>query len=233
MKPVIRFTAIAGAVLLLLGCASIPVKKYYILNYVPTNPVKRLYHSAYPYTIIVTDFEIEQAYNRKQIVYRKSPYELQYYFYRMWAVKPATMIADMVQKHLRAVNLVSHIVRRYDEGQNPDYRLSGYIEAIEEYDSEEIWYAHIALRLELTRMSDGSLIYTRHFDKIIQVFENNPEYVVQEMSNIMDYILTQATHDIDVELAKEYGVPLDGSMSKLKVPVPESADTLEARDEQE
>ena len=60
----------------------------------------------------------------------------------------------------------------------------------------------------------------RRFDRRKQVFQHDPEYVVREMSQIMDYIMSQALHDIDIVLAKEYGVTQN--------PVPESSDTLSA-----
>ena len=35
------------------------------------------------------------------------------------------MITDVVHKHLVSTNIVSHIVRRFDEGLKPDYELTG------------------------------------------------------------------------------------------------------------
>ncbi len=46
----------------------------------------------------------------------------------------------------------------------------------------------------------------RRFDRRKQVFQHDPEYVVRELSQIMDFIMTQALHDIDIVLADEYGV---------------------------
>ncbi|MBD3321280.1 MAG: hypothetical protein GF350_09320 [Chitinivibrionales bacterium] len=187
-------------------CAVPPIKKYYLLNYQPINRTKRLNEAAYPYTIRLKELDIEEAYARPQIVYRQSAYQLRYYPYRVWAVKPTRMVTDLIQKHLLAENLVSHVVRRFDEGKVPDYELSGVIEAIEEYDSEEIWFAHLAIWLRLTRLSDGRILYARQFDKRKRVFQNNPENVIKEMSAIMEFIMNQAIHDLDVVLAKEYGI---------------------------
>lgn len=190
----------------LLSCSPPPSKKYYALNYIPTSREDRLKQGAYPFTIRLRDLEIEEAYARPQIVYRKSPFELRYYFYRVWAVKPTRMLTDLVQKHLASANLVSAVVRRFDEGYKPDYELSGMIEAIEEYDSEEIWFAHLAIRFKFTDLRDGKVLYNRRFDHRKRVYENDPEYVIKEMSAILEYILNQLTHDLDVVLAREYGL---------------------------
>ena len=80
------------------------------------------------------------------------------------------------------------------------------IEAIEEYDSEEIWLAHLAIRFKLTDLDDGKFLYNRRFDHRKRVYENDPEYVIKEMSAILEFILNQLTHDLDVVLAREYGI---------------------------
>jgi len=198
--------ALAGAMALLLSCASAPVKKNYMLNYVPPPMTSRLKQGAYPFTVRIRELSVEEAYARPQIVYRKSPFELEYYFYRVWAVKPARMITDLLYSHLLSVNLVSSVVRRLDEGNKPDFELSGVISAIEEYDSDEAWFAHLSMRLQLARVSDGRVLYSRHFDHRKQAFQNRPELVVREMSAIMEFIGYQLTRDLDAILAREYGL---------------------------
>ncbi len=200
---------VLGLMIYLLSCASAPKKQFYVINYEPEPMKVRKNINPYPYTIRVKEFDIEEAYSRPQIVYRKSPFQLQYYFYKVWAVKPVRMITDIVHKHLASSRIVSHVVRRFDEGSRPDYELTGYIESIEEYDSEEVWFAHLALRFKLTRISDNRTVYMRRFDRRKRVFQHDPEYVIRELSQIMDFIMTQALHDIDVVLAREYGLPSD------------------------
>jgi ABC-type uncharacterized transport system auxiliary subunit len=193
--------------LLLIGCTRVPVKQYYVLNYSPASERDRLNPGAYPCTIRLREFDVEEAYSRPQIVYRQSPFQLRYYVYRVWAVKPERMITDLFQKHLLNANLVSNVVRRFDEGNKPDYEISGIIEAIEEYDSDELWFAHIALRINLIRVKDSRTMYSRRFDHRKRVFQHEPEFVVREMSALMEYTFTQTLHDFDAILASEFGTP--------------------------
>jgi len=207
------FCGIIGACIfctlsVLTGCGSLPLKQYYLLNYIPSTQRDRLNLMAYSCTIRLRDFDIEEAYNRPQIVYRQSPFQLQYDYYRAWAVNPARMITDLVYKHLLTAGLVSSVIRRFDEGPKPEYELSGMIEALDEYDSQELWFAHIALRINLTRISDGTSLYTKRFDLRKRVFEHKPENVIRELSSLMEFIMTRAIHDIDLKLAKEYGVAI-------------------------
>lgn len=192
--------------LLSLQCGKIPYKQYYMLNYVPAPLKDRALQMPYPYVIRLKEFSIEEAYNRSQIVYRLSPFELRYYYYRLWAVKPSRMVTDQLFKHISSTNLVNSIVRRYDEGRKPQYEITGRIEALEEYDSEDILFAHIAMRINLIRLSDGKSMYSRHFDFRKRVYRREPEYMIREMSRIMEVIFNQAVIDIDSRLAAEYGI---------------------------
>lgn len=192
--------------LLLYGCGTVPIKQYYELNYLPSTVSERKHHSPYPYTVRIREFDIEEAYNRPQIVYRQSPFELRYYVYRVWAVKPSRMITDLIYKHLLTADLVSSVVRRYDEGANPDYELSGMVEALEEYDSDELWFAHVAIRFTLKRTKDGKGVYNRRFDLRRKVMAHDIELVIREMSALIEYSISQAMQDIDVKLAEESGI---------------------------
>jgi uncharacterized lipoprotein YmbA len=207
MKPpaITRYLSAAFIASAIAGCGSVPMKQYYTLNYLPSSQRERLQASPYPCIVRLREFNIEEAYNRPEIVYRQSPFQLQYDYYRAWAVKPARMVTDLVYKHLVTAGLVSNVVRRYDEGPRPEYELSGTIEALDEYDSKELWFAHMALRMSLTKISDGNTLFTKRFDLRKRVFEHKPENVIRELSSLLEYIMIQAVRDMDRKLAGEYG----------------------------
>lgn len=193
------------AIILLAMCAPPPVRQYYMLNYTPMPMQQRLNETPYPYVIRLREFSIEEAYSRPQIVYRLNPYELRYYNFRLWAVKPTRMVTDLMFKHLNTANLTNSIVRRFDEGgRRPDYELSGIVEALEEYDSDDLLFAHIAMRVNLTRLSDGANIYSRHFSLRKRVYRRDPEFIIREKSLIMEYIFNQVILDLDSRLAAEF-----------------------------
>jgi ABC-type uncharacterized transport system auxiliary subunit len=195
----------------LCACGTVPIKQYYVLNYVPPEFTERSQKTPYPITLRVKELDIEDAYGRPAIVYRQSPFELRYYFYKLWAVKPSRMITDLIFKHLSSISLVNNVVRRFDEGIKPDYELSGLIEAIEEYDSDQLWFAHIAIRFTLTRVSDATVIYSHFYDNRKRVFAYSPDNVVREMSAVVEFIMNQAIHDIDAALSKETANSLSGA----------------------
>ena len=206
LRQNLRYLLCALPVIALAGCGAVPLKQYYTLNYVPSPSRERVSDSAYQCVIRLRDFDIEEAYDRPEIVYRQSPFQLQYDYYRSWAVKPSRMITDLAYKHLLTANLVSGVVRRYDEGPKPGYELSGMIEAIDEYDSQELWFAHLALRMTLTRLSDGGVLFEKRFDLRKRVFEHKPENVIRELSSLLELTMTQAIGGMDKVLAKEFGL---------------------------
>ncbi len=204
--------------ILFLGCGSVPVKRFYTLNYVPEPLEERRSSAPYPVTIRVKEFDIEKAYDQKQMVYRKSAYELGRYYYSAWAVDPTDMVTDLVHAHLEDVNLVSHVVRRFDEGERPNYEIRGMIEAIEQYESDELWFAHLALRIQMVRLSDGRPMYSRSFDNRKRVHTKDPVQVVRELSRLADLIISQAVQDMDRVLARELGVPGNATPASTEPP---------------
>jgi ABC-type uncharacterized transport system auxiliary subunit len=200
------FICASLALILFVTCGKPQQRLYYMLNYTPPQMQQRSMQNPYSAVIRLREFSIEEAYNRFQIVYRTSPFEFRYYNFRSWAVRPTRMMTDLFFKHLNSVRLVSSVVRRLDEGRRPDFELTGFIEAIEEYDSEDVIFAHIAMRVSLTRLSDGETIYNRHFDLRRRVHNKGMEFVVREMSQIVEFIFTEAIADIDVRLAQEFGI---------------------------
>jgi len=205
-RSVIALACACLTLAVLAGCAKPPSRQYYLLNYVPQEMQKRAMPNPYAAVIRLREFSIEEAYNRSQIVYRLNPYELRYYNYKSWAVKPTRMMTDLFFKHLSSVQLVSSVVRRYDEGRKPDFELMGFIEALEEYDSDDMLFAHIAIRLNMTRLSDGANIYSRLFDLRKRVYRRETEFVIKEMSQIIEYVFIEAITDIDNRLAAEFGM---------------------------
>lgn len=209
------FIFIALAALALLTCSRPPVREFYMLSYVPPPLTNRTMQNPYAAVIRLREFSIEEAYNRQQIVFRTNPFQLHYYNFKSWAVRPARMVTDLFFRHLNSVNLVSGVVRRFDEGRRPDFEIAGFIEAIQEFDSEDALYAHLALRVSMTRLSDGETVYNRHFDLRKKVFRKETVAVVLELSQILEYVFSEVITDIDQRLASEFGILLDSEMPEF------------------
>jgi cholesterol transport system auxiliary component len=207
---VVAMICVCSAVALFDGCGKPPSRQYYMLNYVPPAMERRTMQNPYACVIRLREFSIEEAYNRSNIVYRINPYELRYYNYKSWAVKPTRMLTDLFFRHLSSAQLVSGLVRRFDEGRKPDFELTGFIDALEEYDSEDMLFAYVSIRLNLTKISDGAMLYSRSFNRRKKVYTRETGLVIKEMSQIVEYIFTEAISDMDGKLAAEFGISDQG-----------------------
>lgn len=191
-------------VLILISCGTPPKKEFFLISYDPPKLINKKRETPYPFTLRVKKFDIEKVYGKSNIVYRQSPFKLEYYGFRHWAVRPADMLTDLITAHLAHIKLVDVLVRRLDEASQPDYELTALIDAIEEFDSEERWFAHLSIRYQLKRLSDEKIIYTRVFDNRREVPNHTPTDVVKKLSEIMDMNSSKLMQDLDNILYEEY-----------------------------
>jgi len=199
------------------GCGTVPARHYFTLSYpMDQDRVSASRPALHPVRLRLKPFKIALPYDRPQIVYRQSPYEYQYYAYRLWASKPQHMVREIVQAHLESARLVEDISREYGE-RMPDYELSAEVLAIEEYDSGDVWYGHLAIRFELTRFKDKLVIWHYGFDRQRKVHKKQPVFVVRSLSRVLEEEMARVAAEMDAVLAAERGV-------KATLPMPAPAD---------
>jgi ABC-type uncharacterized transport system auxiliary subunit len=173
--------------------------KFYLLDYIPTPPKERLDKGFYPYVLRVKDPTIAEAYGRSQIVYRQNAHQMQFYSYHLWAVDPERMVGDLLVKHLRAARLFQNVSRAVEEFQ-PDYVLSCEVQAIEEYDFQDQWFAHLAVEYRLENQKSGQLVWKKSFDLRHKVAQQEPVYVVRELSALLESIHGHVVSELDIVL---------------------------------
>jgi len=187
---------ICAITMLLLGCFGRFIEsKYYQLDYVPT-PKEMLNKISYPFTVRVKDFDVAEVYRRNNIVYRQSPYQLHFYNYEMWAVKPEYMVADMLFRHLDAAKIFSEVRRSIDVDE-PDFTIHGTVRALEEYDNQDEWYAHLAMNMNLQENRTKKVLWSREWAYRKKVSNLEPIYVVRGLSELLELINNEAIADID------------------------------------
>jgi ABC-type uncharacterized transport system auxiliary subunit len=178
LRPALVLLLLAAA-----GCSAIPEETYFTLSYSPRpaaageRPVGG--------TVRVRDLDISPAYDKDRIVYRFSPYQFQYYNYMLWAVKPNKMVTDLVARHLGGAGVFEAVQREYADSP-PEYELAGMLEAIEELDSGDEWFAHLAIGLQLIRRADGRTVWTKRIDAQKRVYNKQPVYVVRAISELLE-----------------------------------------------
>jgi ABC-type uncharacterized transport system auxiliary subunit len=189
------------ATILFTGCffAKPQVTQYYVLDYLPTPPKERVEKGPFPFVLRVRDCTIAEAYRRSQIVYRQSANQMQFYGLHLWAVDPDRMINDLMVKHLKAARLFDNVTRSV-ENYVPDFLLSCDIQAVEEYDSKEQWYAHMAIEYQLEDAKTNQIVWKKLYDLRKSVPQQEPVYIVRELSTLLENINDRLVQELEVVL---------------------------------
>lgn len=198
-----RRLVLIGMILgLLLGCSPPKETRYYLLEYVPQPSQERLARGPWPARVRLKDFSIAEAYRRNQIVYRASAHEMRFYNYELWAVKPEYLVTDMLFRHFRDARMFQELTRSVEQ-EEADYILKGEVTALEEYDNEDQWYAHLALAMSLQNSRTLEVVWSHTWDYRKKVQRQEPVFVVRELSVLLERIVVEATQKLDVYFAKK------------------------------
>ena len=149
-----------------------------------------------PGLIRIRDLDSESAYDRFQIVIRRSPFELVYRQKDVWAVKPNRMISDIIARGLANQNVFSSVTRELSE-RRPQYFMSGELHAIEVYDSGNTWFAHLVLALQITHFETGKILWTFSYDNRKEVETQNFAVSVRALSELVSDALERALISMD------------------------------------
>jgi ABC-type uncharacterized transport system auxiliary subunit len=200
-----RSWLLAGA--LLCACSAVPENRYFMMAYalLPPKAAPRV-----EVAIRVRQFDIAPAYDQERLVYRYSPFEFQYYNYMLWAVKPQKMLTDLFRKHLSQSGRFAAVAGEFGE-QRPDYELSGMVDAIEELDAGDEWFAHLSISLRLSRYGQEEALWTGVIEQRRKVFNKQPVYVVKALSEILEQETDRIIEELAAFLAQRAPAPRDSA----------------------
>lgn len=176
---------------------------YYMLEYRPTPPRERVEKGPYPYVVRIRDFTISEAYRRSNIVYRQSAHQMGFYNYHLWSVDPDRMVYDMAVRHLREARLFQNIMRTV-ENFVPDFHLSAEVQAVEEYDARDQWFAHLAVEYKLENARTSEVVFQKVYDLRKPVAQMEPVFVVRELSSLLETINDRLIADLEVVLDEHH-----------------------------
>lgn len=203
------------------GTVNDPVRHYYTLH---LEPMHRLPSRHVPGLLRVRDLDAEAAYDRFQMVMRRSPFELSYRQKQVWAVKPQRMISDLIARGLVEQGLFSGVTRELGE-RRPNYLLSGELHAIEVYDSQDTWFAHLAMSWQITDFEAGKTLWTFTYDDRKQVTPGDFSHAVRAVSELLTRAIEQGLASMQNTRFPD-SIPLDRGTSPDKPVVLEEGMTV-------
>lgn len=162
-------------------------------------PETRFYQLASPVTttavpdrtgvdLAILPLEADTAYDDERIVYRISPYRLDYYSYHRWSASPGTLVADFLERTFERSGRFRSVTR--DTGA--PVTLGGRVVAIEEVDSSKTkWLGRIVVELSLTDTT-GDVLWTEQYEETEVLEKQSPEGLAHALSIAMNRIAQRA-----------------------------------------
>jgi uncharacterized lipoprotein YmbA len=145
-------------------------------------------------SLVVRSFTAHDPYNQERIVYRSSPYQLDFYNYHRWAASPAEQITDWTRRYLRGTSLFAKVFPTADG--NADLALGGVVRQIEEVDHEQTWDAALSIDFWLARADQRSPFWFQSYTARQQAAKRTPEAITEAMSRNLENILGRLIADL-------------------------------------
>jgi ABC-type uncharacterized transport system auxiliary subunit len=141
--------------------------------------------------LVLEALTADAAYDDDRIVYRTTPFRLDYYQYQRWSSAPGAMVGNYLEQALETSGKFRAVVRE----MTPDAPvvLTGRVVAIEEIDrSKTEWVGRIALELLLTDARTGEALWTDQLEETEPLRQQSPEGLAAALSIAMSRIAAHA-----------------------------------------
>ena len=142
----------------------------------------------------VRPFSAADPYVQDRIVYRRSPYQLDFYNSHRWASSPTEQVTDWTRRYLRGAGLFT-TVSPTTEGP-ADFVLNGRVRQFDEVDHEQTWEAVSSVDFWLTHGTDRSPVWFRSYTASQQAEKRNPAALAEAMSRSLENILGRLLVDL-------------------------------------
>jgi hypothetical protein len=150
------------------SCFSGIEKKYFALSleeFSVAAPAKTISaESAEVPLMLFEKVEVAALYNQFRLVYRLSPYEINYYPYYFWVEKPEKLIGEFIRSFFKAVPGTQRVIHSITD-KEPDRELVVFIDCLEEYDQQGFWLSQLKGRF------------------LVRDFKTKQELIVHEFAN--------------------------------------------------
>ena len=145
--------------------------------------------------VVVEPLSTDSAYDDDRIVYRQSPYRLDYYDYHRWISSPGTMVSDYLAMSLAHTGRFRAVARELTDAAA--VVLGGRVIAIEEVDrSDHRWEGRIVIELTLTDARTGEALWSQQLEETEPLPTQSPEGLAAALSRAMARVVERVTPTI-------------------------------------
>jgi len=192
MKKTILGTLCFLLLITYIGCGGIPPTFYYRIDYPLTDANQNV---TIPGTLGIAMFDADVLYEGDKIVYRNTPYEVQFYHYRRWIAPPKKIVTEKIVKHYQSENVFQNVVA-IPSATKIDYVLRGKIQAFEEWDEGNAWYGVVTLEFNLHDGKTNEIIWGRVFTDRTLAQKREATEVVKAISQSLSKVVQKSADGI-------------------------------------
>lgn len=156
-KRIILIVACLLCIILFWGCANIPPTHYYTFRPDIEKKAKTI-SPKYPYIVAIDTFEADIPYQQDKIVYRTSPYEVNFYEYRKWLRPLEELVTEQALKLVSSSGMFQDIHARAFDAYS-DYIVRGRIKMFDQWYSEGAFSVQVRLEYYLVAPQEERIIW--------------------------------------------------------------------------
>lgn len=145
----------------------------------------------------VESLSADATYDDARIVYRTSPYRVDYYYYHRWSAPPAVMMTDALRQSLWSSGQFGRVVAG---SSGVDGVLRGRLLALEEVDGEEGWRGRLVMELVLDR--GGEVVWSGLIHEEERLKREHPEALAEAVSVMLERAAAQLAPKLSAALAE-------------------------------
>ncbi len=206
-------TRLVLVALLASACAGkVPETRFYQLAApAPPTPAPR---NPQGVVLAIEPLETDPAYDDERIVYRLTPYRLDYYNYHRWSSAPGSLIADYLERAFERSGNFRSVTR---EAAASTVTLGGRVVAIEEVDkSKTSWVGRVVIELRLTDTATGDVLWTEQYEEQEPLTQQDPEGLAMGLSKALRRIADRALPMVSSLAVKVAATPPPGKATATR-----------------
>ncbi len=203
MKKHIFHTIGCLTLLFLVSCAAnIPLTHYYTFQPL-FNKSTEAKSPKYPYILGIDAFEADTPYQQERIVYRTSPYEINFYEYRRWLRPPTELVMQQVRKHIKMAALCTR-VHTFSFESYADYIIQGEITMFDQwYQDKNTSLIQVGIQYQLLDSETEQILWIDNIEttatvpslaisiEIVKGFESALQRNIQQMLIAIENVFAQ------------------------------------------
>lgn len=205
--------------LALAGCGKPPLLRHYTLTLTLPQVLTQATTGPGPLPALpsleVRRLSVHDPYAQSRMVYRSSPYRVDFDDLHLWASPPAEQVSNGTIRYLRASGLFNRVLGVPYTPQDQDLILGGAVRQFEEIDRKDSWEAALGIDFWLLRAGDQRPFWFHSYQATRRAARRNPEAVAEAMSRALEQVLQDLVADLRSAVAAG---ALDRSSQKGSAP---------------